>query len=119
MIKLVNVHPLTISLSPKYFHKPKEFHPERWLASPNSPFHNDHRNAIQTFGVGPRSCIGKPLAMAELQLALARMVWRFDLEKADTEAGNLKWDEQRVFTVVERKPFEVKLKARVGTTIAL
>lgn len=116
----MNVHPLAISLSPKYFHKPTEFHPERWLAAndTSSPFHNDHRSAIQAFGVGPRSCIGKPLAMAELHLVLARMVWRFDLEKVNTEAGNLKWHEQRVFTVVERKPFEVKLRARLGTTIA-
>ncbi|TGO73048.1 hypothetical protein BELL_0396g00070 [Botrytis elliptica] len=104
----VNVHPLSISLSAEYFHKPSEFHPERWLAAndSSSPFHNDNRNAVQVFGVGPRSCIGRPLAMAELQPVLARMVWRFDLEKVDSEAGNLKWAEQRVFTVVERKPFE-------------
>ncbi|KAF5878907.1 putative cytochrome p450 monooxygenase protein [Botrytis fragariae] len=110
----VNVHPLSISLSSEYFHKPSEFHPERWLAAndSSSPFYNDNRNAVQVFGVGPRSCIGRPLAMAELQLVLARMVWRFELEKADSEAGNLKWEEQRVFTVVERKPFEVRLRTR-------
>ncbi|KAF7905815.1 hypothetical protein EAF00_000094 [Botryotinia globosa] len=81
----VNVHPLSISFSAEYFHKPSEFHPERWLAAndPSSPFYNDNRNAGQVFGVGPRFCIGKPLAMAELQLVLARMVWRFDLEKVD------------------------------------
>ncbi|TGO11350.1 hypothetical protein BTUL_0112g00100 [Botrytis tulipae] len=110
----VNVHPLSITFSAEYFHQPSEFHPERWLAAndPSSPFYNDNRNAVQVFGVGPRSCIGGPLAMAELQLVLARMVWRFDLEKVDTEAGNLKWEEQRVFTVVERKPFEVGLRIR-------
>ncbi|TGO63168.1 hypothetical protein BOTNAR_0104g00160 [Botryotinia narcissicola] len=108
----VNVHPLSISFSAKYFHKPSEFHPERWLAAndPSSPFYNDNRNAVQVFGVGPRSCIGRPLAMAELQMVLARTVWRFDLEKADSEAENLKWEEQRVFTVAERKPFEVRLR---------
>ncbi|TGO36465.1 hypothetical protein BHYA_0124g00260 [Botrytis hyacinthi] len=78
----VNVHPLSISLSAEYFHKPSEFPLERWLAAndPSSPFYNDNRNAVQVFGVGPRSCIGRPLAMAGLQLVLARMVWRFDLE---------------------------------------
>ncbi|KAF7857124.1 uncharacterized protein EAF02_011357 [Botrytis sinoallii] len=110
----VNVHPLSISLSAEYFHKPSEFHPERWLAAndSSSPFHNDNRNAVQVFGIGPRSCIGRPLAIAELKLVLARIVWRFDLEKVDSEAGNLKWAEQRVFTVVERKPFEVRLRTR-------
>ncbi|KAF7914031.1 uncharacterized protein EAF01_000437 [Botrytis porri] len=94
-----NVHPLSISPSCKYFHKPSEFHPERWLAAndSSSPFYNDNRNAVQVFGVGPRSCNGKPLAMAELQLLLARMVWRFEMEKVDSEAENLKWEEQRVF----------------------
>ncbi|KAF7937988.1 uncharacterized protein EAE97_007784 [Botrytis byssoidea] len=104
----VNVHPQSISFSAEYFHKPSEFHPERWLSAndPSSPFYSDNRNAVQVLGVGPRSCIGRPLAMAELQLVLARMVWRFDLEKVDSVAGNLKWEEQRVFTVVERKPLE-------------
>ncbi|TGO29072.1 hypothetical protein BPAE_0019g00470 [Botrytis paeoniae] len=98
----VNVYPLSISLSSEYFHKPSEFNPERWLAAndSSSPFYNDNRNAVQVFGMGPRSCIGRPLAMAESQLVLARMVWRFELEKVDSEAGNLKWEEQRVFTIL-------------------
>jgi cytochrome P450 len=113
----VNVHPLTLSLSPRHFHDPKGFHPERWLSSAKKdtscPYFNDDRDAVQAFGVGPRSCIGKSLALAELRLILARLVWRFDLEEVDTVAGKMKWDEQRVFTVVERKPFEVGLRQRV------
>ncbi|TEY74974.1 hypothetical protein BOTCAL_0067g00300 [Botryotinia calthae] len=112
----VNVHPLTISLSRENFRQPTEFHPERWPSAndSSSPFYHDNHNAVQVFGVGPRSCIEKALAMAELHLVLARMVWRFDLEKGDSEAGNLKWEEQRVFTVVERKPLEVRLRTRSG-----
>jgi len=112
----VNVHPLTLSLSEKFFHDPQGFHPERWIVSntkdANSPFYTDNLDAVQAFSVGPRSCIGKPLALAELRLILARLVWRFDLEEVDTVAGKMKWDEQRVFTVVERKPFDVRLKLR-------
>lgn len=113
----VNVHPLSLSLSPEHFHDPTGFHPERWLPSAredtDSPFLDDDRNVVQTFGVGPRSCIGKYLALAELGLILARLVWRFDLEEVDTAAGKMKWGEQKVSTVVERKPFEVRLKKRV------
>jgi cytochrome P450 len=72
----------------------------------------DQTNAIQPFGVGPRSCIGRLLAWAEMRLILARLVWRFDLLPVDTPAGKLQWDEQRTFTVVERQPFEVRLKRR-------
>jgi cytochrome P450 len=114
----VNVHPLTLSLSPSNFHDPHGFHPERWLASAtedkNSPFFNDNHRAVQAFSVGPRSCVGKPLALAELRIILGKIVWNFDLEDVDTEAGKLRWADQRVFTVVERKPFEIRLRRRSG-----
>jgi cytochrome P450 len=87
------------------------FAPERWLGE-DPAFAKDQHDAVQTFGIGPRSCIGRPLAMAELRLVLARLVWRFDLLKADTEAGRLEWDSQRTFSVVERQPFEVRLQKR-------
>jgi cytochrome P450 len=93
------------------FHEPAAFHPERWLGK-DPVFDNDQHNAVQTFGIGPRSCIGRPLAMAELRLVLARLVWRFDLHQVDSEAGRLEWDSQRTFSVVERQPFEVRLQVR-------
>ncbi|KAF2012098.1 cytochrome P450 [Aaosphaeria arxii CBS 175.79] len=110
----VNAHALTVSRSPDSFHDPGGFHPERWLDEKDACFENDQLSAIQPFGVGPRSCIGKPLAWVEMRLILARLVWRFDLLPADTEAGRLQWDQQRTFTVVERQPFEVRLRRRAG-----
>lgn len=107
----VNVHPLTLSRSPDLFHKPDDFLPERWVGK-DAAFDHDQRNAVQAFSVGPRSCIGKPLALAELHLIIARLVWKFDLQEADTISGKLDWGSQRVFSVVERKPFDVKLQVR-------
>ncbi|EHL02345.1 putative Isotrichodermin C-15 hydroxylase [Glarea lozoyensis 74030] len=112
----VNVHPLAISLSGKLFAKPDEFIPERWLDSALkdelSPFHDDHRGAVQVFSVGPRSCPGKHLALAEIRLMLSKLIWKFDLAVADTPRGKLHWNEQRVFSVVERQPFEILIKTR-------
>lgn len=108
----INVHALTVSRSPKFFHNPEAFCPERWLHQKEPCFSNDRLDAIQPFGVGPRSCIGRLLAWAEMRLILARLVWRFNLLPADTEAGHLQWDNQRTFTVVERRPFEAKLQRR-------
>lgn len=112
----VNVQPLSIHLSPNFFHDPTSFIPERWLSAaiedPASPYHNDRRNAVLPFSTGPRSCPGKALAWAEVRLLLARLVWRFDFEEVDSVKGRLRWEEQNVYIAVERKPFEVRLKAR-------
>lgn len=98
---------------PKSFHKSLSFLPERWLpeasSDERSPFFHDQRQAVQTFSVGPRSCMGKHLAWAELRLALARMVWAFDIETAGTP---VKWDELRTFLLVEKKPIEFRLRER-------
>lgn len=112
----VNVHSLTVSRSPKLWYDSDAFRPERWLDSKSPEFEMDQQNAIQPFGVGPRSCAGRLLAWAEMRLILARLIWRFDLLPADTEAGRLQWDQQRTFTVLERQPFEVRLKRREGVT---
>jgi hypothetical protein len=45
-------------------------------------------------------------------LLLARSVWNFDFEEVDSVKGRLRWEEQNVYIAVERKPFEVRLKAR-------
>ena len=112
----VNVQPLSIHLSPIFFHDPKSFTPERWLSAATtditSPYHNDRRNAVLPFSTGPRSCPAKALAWAEMRLFLARLVWKFDVEEVDSVKGQLRWEEQKVFIAVERKPFEIRLKAR-------
>ncbi|KAK7982074.1 cytochrome P450 [Apiospora saccharicola] len=43
--------------NPTYFHKPDEFHPERWLG--DVEFKNDALAGVTPFSVGPRNCIGK------------------------------------------------------------
>jgi hypothetical protein len=43
---------------------------------------------------------------------LAKLVWNFDFEEVDSVKGRLRWEDQNVYIAVERKPFEVRLKAR-------
>jgi hypothetical protein len=50
--------------------------------------------------------------MAEITLVLAKLIWNFDVCRADTDAGKLVWEEQRAFPVIDKKPFEVKLSLR-------
>ena len=97
---------------PQRFHESTSFLPQRWLPEakePNSPFVDDQRDAVQPFSVGPRSCIGKNLAWAEMRLVLARILWAFELEATERR---VKWEELRTFIIVEKKPIEVRVRAR-------
>ncbi len=65
-----------------YYPDPFAFKPERWLwmtASSDYPALTLARSAFCAFGVGRTSCVGKYLAYQEMAIALARMLWLFDM----------------------------------------
>jgi len=61
---------------PRYFEKPDEFIPERWIGEGPEPF---DRNAFLVFSYGPYSCVGKQLAYVELCDVTAAMIRAFDM----------------------------------------
>ncbi|ORY60121.1 cytochrome P450 [Pseudomassariella vexata] len=62
--------------SPDNWENPTSFRPERWLEKGvNRPYF--------PFNIGPRSCVGKPLAVAQILLTIARLCWEFDFRRAD------------------------------------
>ncbi|KAK3689203.1 cytochrome p450 monooxygenase [Podospora appendiculata] len=78
---------------------PFDFRPERFLPrddNSNNDFVHDRLDALQPFLVGPRNCIGRNLAYAEMRLILAKLVFHFDMrlaaaaEEEDDRAGNEK-----------------------------
>lgn len=98
--------------SNRNFSRAREFHPERWLpeatSDPKSEFYNDNREVYQPFSVGPRNCIGRALALAEMKLILSRVLWSFDMELVDHE---MNWPEQRIFFLWSKRPLMVRLRA--------
>ena len=93
------------------FRRPTEFLPQRWLADPE--FAHDRRAASQPFSVGPRNCIGRQLAYAEMRLILARILWRFDMELDWGSMGSNDWLlEQPVWVLWYKSPLWVKLSPR-------
>lgn len=75
--------------NPDYFPEPFAFNPERWIladaesgsdsigtATRDSLLSAQH--AFNPFSLGPRSCIGKGLALTELTLGLATILYKYD-----------------------------------------
>ncbi|KAF9700473.1 hypothetical protein EKO04_002068 [Ascochyta lentis] len=109
----ITIHQWANHHNPRNFTQPDAFVPERWLSSGNPmydpQFSADRRTTFQPFSFGPRNCIGKNLAYAELRLVAARMFWNFEFE---LQPGCENWpDKQRVFTVWEKTPLMVRLKS--------
>lgn len=88
------------------FKDPDDFIPERWL--PDQPtYAEDKRSACQPFSFGPRNCLGKNLAYAEMRLILAKVIWSFDLE---LEAECRDWMKRcKVVTLYDKPPLMVKV----------
>ncbi|KAK1705819.1 averantin oxidoreductase [Colletotrichum lupini] len=108
------------SHSPLNWTLPEEFIPERWMTTKDDGnkdgaadedvdvrlFAGDQHDASQPFQVGPRKCIGRNLAYAEIKIIMARLLWQFDIENA-TEGDWI--GTQKVFMVWEKAPLWVKL----------
>jgi cytochrome P450 len=93
--------------SERNFRDPGKYVPERWLGE--DKYENDRREAVNAFSFGPRACLGKNLAYAEMRLILAKVLFAFDLELVDKERD---WTgEQKCFTLWEKQALEVRLKA--------
>ena len=53
-------------------------------------------SSLQPFLMGRHSCLGIKVAYMEMRLALARLLWSFDVALAD-EKDRFDWGEQRTF----------------------
>jgi cytochrome P450 len=63
------------------------FRPDRWIGRPKAPAPYDSRplkHYMVSFGKGTRHCLGMNLAYAEITIAVASLVRRFDFELFET-----------------------------------
>lgn len=74
---------------PDNFKDPDVFRPERWLNT--DPASMDALTLSRPFSYGPRDCIGKNLAGIEVRLAIAHILWNFDLDIEPIENGGRNW----------------------------
>ncbi|KAH0619880.1 hypothetical protein JD844_014260 [Phrynosoma platyrhinos] len=79
---LVQVGIYAMGRDPRFFTKPKQFNPERWLNHDSKHFRG------LSFGFGPRQCLGRRIAELEMQLFLIHMLENFKIEtKRGMEIG--------------------------------
>ncbi|KAK6501460.1 hypothetical protein TWF481_009298 [Arthrobotrys musiformis] len=116
----------SIHRHPEAYPRPEEFIPERWIEGETIPSigHitkvdvDKARKAYCPFSIGPRGCIGKGLALMEMKITLARIVWEFDVSNPqeqqlrkvgeDLEGG---WEMDDHFVGTKKGPI-VQIKRR-------
>ncbi|TLS26452.1 hypothetical protein PpBr36_04749 [Pyricularia pennisetigena] len=107
---MVSVHQWATYRSAANFTDPETFAPQRFLP-PTHPLYeekyaSDNKKAFRPFSAGPRDCIGKNLAYAEMRVVMARMLWNFDFELAPGQAGWM--TNQQVLNIFKKPDLNVK-----------
>ncbi|KAI1264703.1 putative cytochrome P450 [Xylariaceae sp. FL1019] len=103
---VVTLYQYAINYSEKYWRNPQKFAPERWMNDPL--YEDDNHDAMQPFGIGPRNCVGRNLAYAEMRLILAKVLYNFDISIADDSRNWL--DGQKAYSVWVKPDLNVHLK---------
>ncbi|KAG6443747.1 cytochrome P450 CYP12A2 [Manduca sexta] len=65
-----------LSRMEKYYPRPNEFIPERWIADKSDPLYygNAHPMVTLPFGFGLRSCLGRRIAQLEMEIFVTRFI---------------------------------------------
>jgi cytochrome P450 len=66
-------------------HHNEQYHPEPFVFNPDRRSLGEENEklsgvALMPFSIGPRSCIGRSLALQELMVTTAHLLWRFDMK---------------------------------------
>ncbi|KAJ6032478.1 cytochrome P450 monooxygenase [Penicillium herquei] len=102
---IVALHHWAMYHNDKHFTDPYSFVPERFLGDPR--YANDEFEILQPFSVGPRNCLGRNLAYAEMRIILARIIYNFDMSLAEESKG---WMErQKIYLFWQKGPLHVRL----------
>ncbi|KAI5861520.1 isotrichodermin C-15 hydroxylase [Durotheca rogersii] len=105
---VVGVWPWAMYRTPTLWTEPNEFRPERFTGDPK--YANDVREAFKPFFTGSRDCIGQNLALIEMRLILARMVFNFNMKRSnDPNSHNWISKQKNAFIVWDKTPLPVQL----------
>lgn len=117
---LIIIMPWAINRNPKFWGEDAdEFRPERWIdkTAEGKLRANKQGGAISnfceaTFLHGPRACIGRDFARAELKAALAAIFGRFEVERLPGDSGKVRIAGQ--VTIRPEKRLDLKMTPLPG-----
>lgn len=67
------------------FPAPESFNPDRWLNKDDPERIHALKNHTIPFSTGPRACIGRHIAIVELQLLISSLVRRYDISMEEPD----------------------------------
>ncbi len=76
------LNPYLIHRDPRWWQRPDEFDPARWLNGQSAP-----GTTYLPFGAGPRVCLGSALAMRQLTLVTSRLAQAFTIESSNATSA--------------------------------
>uniref|UniRef100_A0A0N7ZDN9 Cytochrome P450 n=1 Tax=Scylla olivacea TaxID=85551 RepID=A0A0N7ZDN9_SCYOL len=92
---VLNTATFTIHHDPRYWDKPEEFMPERWLDQDGKFV--SKKEGFVPFGVGKRQCLGESLARMELLIFTTTLLQRLSFAPLPGKTLNLKPDPSNPF----------------------
>ncbi|KAL9666486.1 hypothetical protein QQ045_000820 [Rhodiola kirilowii] len=57
----------------------RDFRPDRWITEKRSIICDMPSYKFNTFGAGPRTCVGKDLSFRQTKMVAAAIIWSFNL----------------------------------------
>ena len=100
---IVLTSPYVIHRHPGHWNEPDQFRPERFLKQPAA---GPGSHLFMPFGIGPRTCVGRWLALYEISLALAALVQRHHLSSDGQATPEL----SSYFTLRTLKPIKLRVE---------
>lgn len=77
---VVAVPPYSVHRTSNLFPDPEKYNPSRWLDREDSEQIQALRNFNIPFSTGPRACLGRHIAIVELQILISSLVRKYDME---------------------------------------
>ncbi|KAL6901277.1 cytochrome P450 [Trichoderma evansii] len=106
----VGAPPYCVNHHAEFFKDPESFLPERWTDDPR--FSSDQPQAFHPFQLGPRACAGKSIALAEIQLLIAKILFHFDISLDESSS---EWSkDMRIFHLWQLRPLLVHFSKHQG-----